>query len=116
MKKIQLKPTCAKQTVVAILVKDDKYYIGSNWCSLPQKVCPRQNSKSGEDYEYCEQICGQDAHAEVDVITQAGANAKGSTLFLLGHSYCCNDCQQAMTSAGVKEIVIVDNLKIGVNK
>ena len=51
--------TCAKQTIIAIINKYYKFYIGLNWCKNPQTICPRHNMKTGEGYDLCKSICDQ---------------------------------------------------------
>ena len=108
------KRKCLKQTVVALLVAvDGSYFVGSNWCASPQDTCPRENSKSGEDYELCRSVCNQSAHAEVNACKKAGAKAKGSTLYLIGHTYCCDSCKKVMKKYGVKTINILEKENCG---
>jgi hypothetical protein len=52
---------CARREVICILENNGKYYINSNWCKKPQKVCPR---KKGEGYDKCKKVCHQKGHAE----------------------------------------------------
>jgi len=97
---------CAKQETVAIIVNEDKIFIGSNWCESPQDSCPRKELPTGIGYELCKSVCHQKAHAEIDAIAKAGEYAKGGTLFLLGHYYCCENCKAAMDKAGIKNVVL----------
>lgn len=100
---------CVKQEVIAMVYKDGKYWLGSNWCANPQSVCPRdkQNMKSGEGYELCTTVCQQKYHAEVDACKSAGKeNCNGATLYLVGHTYCCDNCISVMKEMGIKEVVI----------
>jgi len=107
------KGRCAKQEVTAIIVnKNGKHYIGSNWCKNPQKVCPRDilKYKSGEGYELCKKICKQNSHAEIDACKIAKKEAKGSTLYLIGHTYCCDNCQKIMKQYGIDKIIIGEKI------
>lgn len=106
----QLDGECAKQTVVAILVNNGDTWIGFNRCDSPQNICPRASYKSGEGYQLCTLICKQKNHAEIDALEQAGEDARGGTLFLIGHSAVCNSCKKALEAAGVEEVIIVHNL------
>ncbi|XCN74153.1 MAG: hypothetical protein Q3M24_05205 [Candidatus Electrothrix aestuarii] len=102
---------CAKQTVIAIIINGDDIFIGSNWCRKPQKFCPRKNSKTGTRHDLCKTICMQDAHAEVNACRSAGKKAKGGKLFLLGHSYFCDNCKHVMEASGIKEKHIIKDIK-----
>ena len=95
---------CAKQTTIALLITPSgEFFVGQNWCEKPQKKCPRAGLKTGIGYELCQKICGQKNHAEVDACLKAGKKAHGATLFLLGHTYCCENCLTVMQRHGVKE-------------
>jgi len=97
---------CAKQETIAIIENNGQYWIGSNWCYYAQNECPRKNYKSGEGYELCLSVCVQVYHAEVDACINAGINAKGGTLYLLGHTYCCDNCKKVMDEYGIKKVII----------
>lgn len=100
---------CAKQVVKASLVAaDGSVFYGENSCVNPQKTCPRdlKGFNSGEGYELCKEICKQTNHAEVNAIKAAGVKAKGSVIYLDGHSYACENCKSTAKKAGVKEILI----------
>jgi deoxycytidylate deaminase len=68
--------------------------------------------KTGEGYEFCRNICGQDNHAEKDALLQAGSKASGATMILFGHYYCCEDCTEAIKSSGIRELVVLPNTKV----
>ncbi len=53
----------------------------------------------------CRDICGQTGHAEINAIRLAGKKAKGSTVYMEGHTYCCEACKKAMAAVGVENIV-----------
>jgi len=93
---------CAKRHVVAIIEKDEKYYVGSDWCHNPQKKCPRL---PGEDYSKCKTVCKQDGHAEIEAIKAAKGRARGGVMYLIGHDHCCEPCLVAMGKAGIKKII-----------
>ncbi len=100
---------CAKQTTIAIIeCTNGKYYIGTNWCQNAQKECPRKDLPTGIGYEMCEDICEQYAHAEVDACLNALTESKGGTLYLLGHTYCCENCKNIMDDYGIANVVIGD--------
>jgi len=98
---------CAKQTVIAtIIAVDGCKFVSTNYCHDPQKICPRIGMKTGEGYELCKSICKQSAHAEINAIASAGNKANGGKLYVVGHTYACNDCTKAAKEAGIVEIII----------
>lgn len=101
---------CRKQVVTATIVTTDgRRFVGRNWMERdPGPVCPRDQKgyKSGEGYHLCRHVCGQVAHAEVNAIAEAGDAARGSVLYLEGHTYACDSCKAAAERAGVTQIVI----------
>lgn len=99
---------CARRIVIALLVKDEKAWIGTNWCERPQRRCPRGNLPHGEGYEICRDTCGQPHHAEVDAMVKAGpSNCKGATMVLFNHRFC-NDCLGAMYEAGISRRILLN--------
>jgi deoxycytidylate deaminase len=101
---------CAKQTTIAIIYNKGNYYLGTNWCHEPQKKCPRGNMPSGVGYDLCNDICKQPAHAEVNAVRNAGKNAKGGVLYLIGHTYVCDDCMKVLKKAGIKQTIICGDM------
>jgi tRNA(Arg) A34 adenosine deaminase TadA len=103
---------CRKRPVVAVLVTpSSEVFIGGNRITRPQPVCPRnkQGFEDGEGWHLCKEMCGQNAHAEIDALNQAGEKARGGTLYLIGHWTACDDCAGALAEHGVSwEIVTVN--------
>lgn len=106
---------CLKQQVYACLVTaDGKRFFGANWMlNNTVTVCPRLAFESGTRYDLCESECGQgtDYHAErqaINACLEAGASTVGATLYLTGHTYCCDTCKAAMKLAGVETVVRLD--------
>lgn len=100
---------CNKQTTVAVIMKDKKLIsIGTNYVLNKQKECPRKDMPSGQGYELCKTICSQAAHAEVCVCEMGWEYCKGATLYLIGHTYACDNCISVMKKYGIKELVICD--------
>ena len=97
---------CAKQDTVAIIINNEKAWIGSNWCENPQSECPRKDLPTGVGYELCHDICKQHSHAEVDACLKAGKNAEGATLHLIGHTYCCDNCLKVMKEHNIDNVII----------
>ena len=104
------KGICAKQTTVAVIINGGKAYYGTNWCASPQHECPRKEFPTGVGYELCKSICKQKYHAEVDACINAGDNANGGTLYMIGHYYCCDDCIRVMKQYGIKRVVVVKDV------
>jgi len=97
---------CAKQITVAIIENRGQYWLGTNSCEKPQKNCPRGKMPSGVGYEYCQDVCKQTGHAEENAVKAAGKDAKGGTLFLIGHTYCCDNCREVMKKAGIRNVIL----------
>ena len=101
------KNLCAKQTTIAIIVNDGKFWVGTNSCRSPQDECPRDGMPTGVGYDKCREVCRQYNHAEVNACHLAGKGARGGTLYLIGHTYCCDSCQSVMNGSGIKNVIIV---------
>jgi deoxycytidylate deaminase len=106
---------CIKQSVYAMLVTlEGKEYFGANWMTNDTTtVCPRvmNKSKTGEDYHYCKEVCNQEFHAEVAVLQACMLNLDspvGATLYLTGHTLCCDNCLLAMKTANITAAVLLD--------
>lgn len=107
-----MKP-CLKQTVVALIYKHGQLLgAGSNMIYNDGIVlCPREGMKTGEGYEKCKDICKQGFHAEIEACHNAYENFRdisGSTLYLIGHTYACEDCISKMKVYGIKKLVVCD--------
>lgn len=101
---------CKKQTTVAIIVKEGQLIsIGCNEIFADIDECPRKGMASGEGYELCKNICKQKHHAEVDACLGAGEAARGGTLILIGHTYCCDNCKRVMDKHGIAKVKIIEN-------
>jgi len=107
MIKLHTNRECAKQTVMAIIVtKDNELFIGLNDCDNPQSVCPRKDYPTGQGYEYCKSVCSQTGHAEENACKIAGIErCIGATLYLIGHTYCCEHCEKIMQEYGIKHVI-----------
>jgi deoxycytidylate deaminase len=98
---------CQKLTVTATIVAPDgSVFVATNYCDTPQIVCPRSGLPTGIGYELCKSVCNQRNHAEVNAILLAGDAAKGGTLYLEGHTYCCKSCLAAATDAGIASVIL----------
>lgn len=98
---------CKKQTVVAVIMKDNQLIsTGTNEIHADVDNCPRIGMKAGEGYELCKNICKQKYHAEEEACINAGEKAKGATLHLIGHTYCCDNCLNVMKKHGIYQVKI----------
>jgi deoxycytidylate deaminase len=98
---------CNKQTTVAVIMRDGYLVsIGTNAVGERQAECPRRDMPTGVGYELCKTICKQESHAEVTACHNAGEEAQGGTLYLIGHTYVCDDCMRVIVAHGIKEVII----------
>jgi len=98
---------CVKQTTVAIIVDlENNFHLGYNSCATPQLLCPRGDMPTGEGYHLCIEVCHQTGHAEVNACKQAGPHCTYASLYLFGHTYCCDDCIKVMKEYGVSDVLI----------
>ncbi len=117
VKELSSGEACLKQPVYAMLVtKNGNEYFGSNEMKACVTSCPREelNLPSGQGYEHCKETCKQDFHAEDEAVKRANfyeADTNGSTMYLVGHHYCCDNCMNVMKKAGVEKVVYIDTLK-----
>lgn len=65
--------------------------------------------ESGKGYDKCISKCKQVGHAEAVVCNIAGKYAKGSKVYLFGHSYSCDNCKKHMKECGVVGYYICSN-------
>lgn len=106
---------CVKQPVYALIVATNgTHHFGSNWMTNQDvTVCPRVelNCVSGQGYHLCKEVCNQDFHAERFAIQLCTSDTAGATLYLTGHTYCCDDCIAAMKAAGIAKAIVIDSGK-----
>lgn len=88
------------RTVIAVLVQDGQVVnIATNEHLEP---CKREGYPTGEGYELCK-YCDYGNHAEAKVVR----GFKGGTVYVIGHTYACEPCKEAVKQAGA-EIKIVE--------
>jgi deoxycytidylate deaminase len=87
---------------------------GGNFINTEISSCPREMAGliSGQGYFYCKKACDQNNHAEVEACLSAGDSAVDGTLYLIGHTYACDDCIKVIKEHGIKKIIICDTQKI----
>jgi hypothetical protein len=82
--------------VLAVVVKDGEVLsFASNEHTEP---CKREGYPTGVGYDLCAG-CNYPNHAEYKAVK--GRNLDGATLYLFGHYYACEPCQEACKEAGV---------------
>jgi len=97
---------CVKTRVIATLItRDGQRFVGENDCENPQDVCPRADYAFGEGYHFCWEVCEQKAHAEINAIHKAGKFACESTIYLEGHTRCCDNCQGECDELDINVII-----------
>lgn len=110
---------CSKQTVIAMIEEDNLF--GSNNVKKKFSICPRDemNFASGTGYHICKEKCNDNQeheHAEISLIKEAkkrGISLKNKTIYLLGHTYCCENCLKELKESGVSmiKILLEDSVK-----
>lgn len=106
---------CIKAPVGAAIFDNDLGLLGAgnNDVVYPPRTCPRvvDGYATGEGYQLCKDYCGQNLHAEVAAILHAqkcvpASLISGSTLFLWGHTYCCEHCVELLNEAGITTVAL----------
>ena len=110
---------CLKQEVYACIVTaGGEVFFGANWMlNNTVTVCPRLSFESGTRYDLCESECGQgtEYHAErqaINACIEAGCNTVGATMYLTGHTYCCDTCKEAIKLSRIKDVVFLDTNEV----
>ncbi len=107
---------CFKQGTGAVVVREGKIIgRGSNAAKKVDR-CPRseQGFQTGEGYDQCRSVCGQQGHAEVMAIKDAYCRTDdltGADLYLYGHWWCCADCWAVMIRAGIRNVYLVKDAR-----
>ncbi|MDP3985319.1 MAG: deaminase [bacterium] len=99
-----------KQATTAVIVKDGRIIgEGKNGGENPPAICRRKElgCKTGEGYELCPG-CDPKNHAEPSAIKNATEDIRGADVYLYGHWWCCESCWQAMISAGIRNVFLVE--------
>lgn len=113
-KKLADASTCFFIKTGAVIVLNNQIISrGSNTGLVKVNTCPRQERQvaTGTHYEFCQEICGQEGHAEITAVKNAEKNRTETTnadLYLYGHWWCCEPCWAAMISAGIKDVYLVE--------
>lgn len=103
-RKLAEQSTSARKTA-AVVVRDDVILsMGSNTHTEP---CKREGFPTGVGYDLCDG-CNYDNHAEANALR--GIDAEGADLYLFGHYYLCDPCQDKVDKAGIKNVFIKNAL------
>lgn len=106
---------CLKRSVYAmVLCKDGKEVFGSNWIANEVISCPRAELPTGQGYNLCREVCGQQHHAETDAIARcvaADVITLDAKMYITGHDYCCDNCLAAIKSSGIGYVKCLDSNK-----
>jgi len=104
------KSHCVRPTA-AVIVKAGKI-IGRGMNAIKNKrpdICPIMTHKRGTVYNLCQEICGQEGHAEVMAIRDAlkkTKNLKGANLYLAGHWWVCKPCWDEIIKVGISRVYL----------
>ena len=115
-KAVAKRSTCVRRQYGAVIVKDDRIiatgYNGSargevNCCDVGECWRETHGIPHGEQYEKCVAV-----HAEDNAISQAGRDAKGASLYLVGfengkliEAVPCVMCQRKIKNAGIFQVI-----------
>lgn len=91
---------------------------GSNYHETHECERIKKNIPTGQGYELCEG-CHPKNHGESKAIKEARENNKdtqGADVYLWGHWWCCESCWNAMISAGIKNVYLLEDSEILFNK
>jgi deoxycytidylate deaminase len=106
----------------AVVVKDGEVIgigsIGNNKAHTEGCVRVKLNMPTGQGYGLCEG-CTPKFHSEPSAIRDAkekGNDTTDADLYLWGHWWCCEPCWDAMISAGIKNVYLMEDSEIYFNK
>jgi deoxycytidylate deaminase len=106
----------------SVIVKDGRIIgVGANGSDYHERYeCERvkQGIPTGRGYELCEG-CHPKNHSEPTAIRraqEANYNTVGADLYLWGHWWCCEPCWQAMISADISNVYLLENADTLFNK
>ena len=106
----------------SLIVKDGKIVghgaNGSDYHKTHECERVKQHIPTGQGYELCEG-CHPKNHGESKAIKDAqdnGQDVSGADLYMWGHWWCCKNCWDAMISAGIKDVYLLEGSEILFNK
>lgn len=111
--------TCLRRNYGAVIVDPYETIVSTGYTGAPSgeqhcKICWRENFNipPGKNYEFCRSV-----HAEVNALIQAGKEARGATIYIVGldaktqqilpmeMTLPCFMCSKVILNAGIKRIV-----------
>ncbi len=104
---------CIKQATGAVIVINDEIVASGSNAGIRVKVCPRVEEKcpTGTGYHHCRETCKQEGHAEQmaikDLLNKNIVHSEPA-LYLWGHWWCCEPCWDAMMTAGIRTVYLVE--------
>lgn len=106
----------------SVIVKDGKIIgrgaNGSTYHETHECERIKQKIPTGQGYELCEG-CHPKNHSEPKAVRNAkdlGNDTNGADLYLWGHWWCCEPCWNAIISAGIKNVYLLENSEVLFNK
>lgn len=117
-------PEIANPTAT-VIVSGGKVVSFENNGDIHPSFCPRiaLASSSGTEYEYCPDHCHSKNHGEARAaraLVEKGISVPDGEAFLAGHYWACMPCWEALKSAGVTKLRLVEDAdaryKIGRHK
>jgi deoxycytidylate deaminase len=108
------KSGCRKHATGAVIVKEGKIIAQGKNAGINVSICPRvyRKSKTGTDYHFCKDYCGQTGHAEENAVKDAiskNIDINNADLYLYGHWWCCKPCWGYMINAGINNVYLLKN-------
>ena len=91
---------------------------GSDYHKTHECERVKNNIPTGQGYELCEG-CHPKNHGEGRAIKDAkdhGHDTRGADLYMWGHWWFCKNCWDAMISAGIKDVYLLEDSEILFNK
>ena len=87
------------RTVVAVVVQDG--LVVSFATNEHKEPCKREGYPTGVGYELCDG-CNYPNHAEYKAVQ----GLEGGTVYLIGHTYACEPCMEAIRKAKMELVII----------
>jgi len=112
---VAARASCFRASVGCVIVKGKQIIsTGYNGAPTGRQDClsigscyrKEHNIESGTRSNMCR---AAGAHAEVNAIANAakhGVSVDNSTMFLVGHDFCCSGCQALVLNSGIKRVVL----------
>ena len=109
---------CFRSKVAAVIVRDGKHVVSTGYNGPPphQKNCMEIGScyriehgiTSGTELERCR---ASGCHAErnaINIAAKLGISTSGTTMYVIGANFICDECQGSIDVAGITRVVLRD--------